>query len=208
MDIKLKIKEDVKSINNLENNYLLINFKGKDVNYIILNMIRVYILRYIPIYAFDGKYTQITKNTSIFNNDMLKLRLNNMPILLTNINLDINPEENIDKIDNLEKNILNGNDDKSLSMFINVKNSKKEIYNVTTSDAIFELYNKTKILNNELYKRPILLCQLREGEELVLSCKSILNIAFNDYKWAAVKTPCNYKEISDNEYELKIESRR
>ena len=60
IDIKIKEIKYQESINNLENNYLEINFSGKDVNYIILNTIRRTLLRYIPIYAFDSN--KITKN--------------------------------------------------------------------------------------------------------------------------------------------------
>ena len=207
MDIKLILKENIKSIDNLENNYIVINFKGNDINNIIINTLRVYLLRYIPIYAFDSKYTQVF-STSIFNNDMIKLILNNLPITLMNIDDDINYEDNINKVNDLKNGNFNNNDDKSLSMFISIKNESKEVMNVTTDDAKFELYNKKKIKSNDLFKRKILLCYLREGEEIKLSCKSILNIAYNDYKWAAVKTPCGFKEILDNEYDLKIESRR
>ena len=143
MDIKLILKENIKSIDNLENNYIVINFKGNDINNIIINTLRVYLLRYIPIYAFDSKYTQVF-STSIFNNDMIKLILNNLPITLMNIDDDINYEDNINKVNDLKNGNFNNNDDKSLSMFISIKKESKEVMNVTTDDAKFELYNKKK----------------------------------------------------------------
>jgi hypothetical protein len=138
---------------------------------------------------------------------MMKLRLNNLPIPLLNINKKFDME-NIKKIYELEKNIFNKNDENSIIMYLNIKNNNKEILNVTTNDAIFKNYNNDIINSKELYKRPVLLCQLRHGEELILTCKSMMNISLNDYKYAAIKSPCMYKEIKESEYEMKIESRR
>ena len=160
MDIKLKLVKYQDCIDNLECNYMIINFKGSDINYVILNTIRRILLRYIPIYAFESKLTDINKNTSIFNNDMMKLRLNNLPIPLLNINKKFNME-NIKKISDLEKNIYNKNDNDSIIMYINIKNTNKDILNVTTNNAVFKYFNNEIINSNELYKRPVLLCQLR-----------------------------------------------
>jgi hypothetical protein len=82
LDIKLdinmiKYKEDK---NYLETNYLKLNFIGDDIDHIVINTLRRIMMLYIPIYAYDN--IVITKNTTIYNNDMIKLRLSLIPITL------------------------------------------------------------------------------------------------------------------------------
>ena len=208
LDIKLKEIKFQPSIDNLENNFLEINLNGKDVNYQILNIIRRITLRYIPIYAFDSNLTNIKKNNSVLNNDMLKLRLNNLPVLLTNLDVNLNKEDNINKINDLENKKFNYNDENSIIMYINVKNSIDEIKHITTDDVEFKKNDGSVIESKKIYKRPILLLSLRKNEEVVLTCKTSLNIALNDGKWLAVKTPCNYIENDENNYNMIIRSRR
>lgn len=204
LNIKVKQVKFQPSINNLENNYLEVNFSGNDVNYQILNILRRIILRYIPVYAFDSVLTNIKVNNSVLNNDMLKLRLNNLPMILS----ELNEEDNIKKIYDLEKNIFNYDDIKSITMYINVKNTLNDIKHITTDDVEFNYHDGSKIESNKIYKRPILLMSLRKDEELVLTTKTSLNIALNDGKWLPVKTPCNYIENGDNNYNMIIRSRR
>jgi hypothetical protein len=135
---------------------------------------------------------------------MLKLRLNNLPMILS----ELNEEDNIKKIYDLEKNIFNYDDIKSITMYINVKNTLNDIKHITTDDVEFNYHDGSKIESNKIYKRPILLISLRKDEEVVLTCKTLLNIALNDGKWLAVKTPCIYIENDENNYNMIIKSRR
>ena len=208
IDIIIKEIKCQESINNLENNYLEINFDGKDVNYQILNIIRRILLRYIPIYAFDSNLIKIKKNNSVLNNDMLKLRLNNLPVLLSNLKNNLNKEDNINKIYDLENKKFNYNDENSIMMYINAKNLENEIKHITTNDVEFKMNDGSIIESNTLYKRPILLISLRKDEEVILTAKTSLNISLNDGKWLALKTPCNYIENNENNYNMIIRSRR
>ena len=207
-DINIKQVKYQESINNLENNYLELNFDGKDVNYQILNIIRRILLRYIPIYAFDSNLIKIKKNNSVLNNDMLKLRLNNLPVLLSNLKNNLNTEDNINKIYELENKKFNYNDENSIMMYMNVKNIENEIKHITTNDVEFKMNDGTIIESTILYKRPILLISLRKDEEVILTVKTSLNISLNDSKWLAIKTPCNYIENDENNYNIIIRSRR
>lgn len=208
LDIKLKEIKFQQSIDNLENNFLEINLNGKDVNYQILNILRRITLRYIPIYAFDSDLTNIKKNNSVLNNDMLRLRLNNLPILLTNLDVNLNKEDNLNKINDLENKKFNYDDENSIIMYMNVKNTQDEIKHITTNDVEFKKNDGSIIESKKIYKRPILLISLRKDEEVVLTSKTSLNISLNDGKWLAVKTPCNYIENDENNYNMIIKSRR
>ena len=74
---KLKIT-DIKHDNELGNSRLDFKLSGPNINYIIANTIRRTIFTDIPIYAFN-EFT-FEKNSSIFNNTYLKLRLRHLPI--------------------------------------------------------------------------------------------------------------------------------
>ena len=207
-DLTIKEIKYQKSVDNLENNYLEINFKGKDVNYQIFNILRRILLRYIPIYAFDSNLINIKENNSVLNNDMLKLRLNNLPVLLSNLKNNINKENTIDKVYDLENKKFNYNDENSIMMYINAKNLENEIKHITTDDVEFKMNDGSIIESKNIYKRPILLVSLRKDEQVILTAKTSLNIALNDGKWLAIKTPCNYIENDENNYNIIIRSRR
>ncbi len=74
-------KLNLKIINNnneLGNSRLEFNLSGSNMNYVVANTIRRTIFNDIPIYVFNE--FKFDKNTSIFHNNYLKLRLRNMPV--------------------------------------------------------------------------------------------------------------------------------
>lgn len=83
VNIKVELIKDGDEINGNETNFCNIKFHGTDINYILINTLRRIILTLIPIYSFNVDNIEITKNTSIFDNDYMKLRLSNFPIYLT-----------------------------------------------------------------------------------------------------------------------------
>jgi len=202
MDIKLKINKHQKSTNNFNDNELSIFISGKDNNYVIVNTLRRLSISSIPIYAFHENDMMFDINTSIWNNDMLKDRFRNLPIF----NID-NDESTIEKFDELETKksriVDNAN---NLTMFINIKNNRDVIFNVTTDEAIF--YYKGKQINSP-YKKPLLLVKLRKGQELKCTCVSSLNIGKNDGIYNS-SMAYHYNETSNstNKFELVLNSNR
>ena len=201
MDIKLKIKNHQKSTNNFNNNQLNLIISGKDTNVTIVNTIRRLVMSSIPIYAFHQDDMTFDTNTSIFNNDMLKDRFRNIPIF----NIE-NAESTVNKFDELETNknriIDNAN---NLTMFINIRNNKDSILNVTTDDATF-YYKGTQITSP--YKKPLLLIKLRKDHELKCTCVSSLNIGKNDGIYNGSMAYHYYDENEPNKFELEIFSNR
>jgi DNA-directed RNA polymerase subunit L len=173
MDIKLKINRLEESVNNLNNNELSLLLSGKDINYAIVNTLRRLVMTSVPIYAFHQDDMKFDINTSVFNNDMLKDRFRNIPIF----NID-NDESTINSFDELEtrKNRIVDKTN-NLTMFINVKNNKDTILNVTTNEALF--YYKGAQIDSP-YKKPLLLIKLKKGQELKVTCVASLNIGKND----------------------------
>jgi len=202
MDIKLKINKHQKSTNNFNDNELSIFISGKDNNYVIVNTLRRLCVSSIPIYAFHENDMIFDINTSIWNNDMLKDRFRNLPLF----NID-NDESTIEKLDDLEvkkdRIVDNAN---NLTMFVNIKNNRDVIFNVTTNEAIF--YHKGKQISSP-FKKPLLLIKLKKGQELKCTCISSLNIGRNDGIYnAAMAYHYNENENANNKYELVLNSNR
>lgn len=172
---------------------LHIEFSGKEVNYVLINTLRRIIIQHIPTYAFDK--IEFIKNTSIFNNDILRIRYHNFPIQ----NIENNTVE-------LYNDILNNtlDDDKitNLTMYVDVKNTTLENMNVTTDDV--EFFNKEKKIKS-IYKDPLLLIKLKQNEEIKFTANINLNIGKTHIKYSPV-TNCIYEEINDNKFILKLYS--
>ena len=75
----INIDEEISIIKKYQNEQFELNIKGSKINYIIINTIRRAILTYVPIYAFTQ--FNFIKNESIFNNNYIKLHLNNFLVL-------------------------------------------------------------------------------------------------------------------------------
>ena len=198
MSIKYKIIDQVKFKNGQTNNRLHFSIKGSSINTVFVNTIRRVCLDLIPYIAFNKDDIEIMKNTSIYNNDIIRLRLSTFPLIeLTN---DI---ELVDHINEFEQNKYSEDSFEKLSIFFSKNNDTTEIINVTTDDCQFYLGDK-KI--DSIYKSPLLITKLKQGEEIRGSCKSSVSIGLHNGIYCAVQKCC-YEEISDNEFIFKIESR-
>jgi len=197
---------------------LELNIKGDHINHVILNTIRRTILTDIPIYAFTT--FNFKKNTSIFNNNYIKLRLKNLPVwgIKNNIKyLDNKKKNKLDTIDEDEEYEnddieINTNDDgkelnssslNQLTMYIDYTNKINEIVTVTTDDARF--YFAENNIDNP-YKIPIPIIKLQPNQSINFSAITTVNIEKTNTIFCAVSV-CFYKQITPNEYNFIIESR-
>ena len=176
---------------------LHLEFSGKNVNYALMNTLRRIIIQHIPVYAFDNETISIVKNTSVYNNDVLRLRLNHFPI--TNIN----KPDTVNLYTNIINNELNDDKLEKISMYLNKKNDSIDLLNVTTADAEFS--NKNNKISN-IYKDPLLVVKLKQDEEIKLSASTILDIGKNNIKHSAVSIGA-YEEINENKFIFKLESK-
>lgn len=194
MDIKIKETEYIKKNNNIGSKSLLnIELYGNDINHVIVNTIRRLIIQHVPVYAFDN--VEITKNTSVYNNDTLKLRLKNFPvhsIKNDTVNFYMDIINNTLDEDKLEK----------ITLHLDKKNLDSDNLNITTDDA--KHYSKDKLIPS-IYQNPLLITKLKEKEELKLTMSTDLNIGFNHIKYSPVSI-CIFEILNDNKYLLKLES--
>ena len=215
IDLKLIEYNKMLSESNLD-----FRIKGKNINHVIMNTIRRMVLTKVPIYAF--KNIVITENTSIFNNNYLKVRLENIPVLGINNDYDFLPnndedeeededniEDNINQIiqDNIDINIDENIDNlnlNQLTMYLQYENKlKDECVTVSTDNAIFYVSEK-KIKSP--YPNPIPIIKLNPGEKISFSAITKLDIE----KTSAIFSPVSVitsLENSSNDYTMKLESR-
>ena len=179
-------------------NHMHIQMEGDKLNHTIINVLRRTLLEDVPSLAFDKEYISIEKNTSVYNNDFMRNRIENMPI----VNMS-NGELNFDEYDNLKyKHINNSDEEPKLSIFCKKKNETSNILNVTTDDITFYDGN-TKIDN--IYKNRILIVKLKPGEEIEFSAKSKLGLGKSNAIYSSVGICC-YEILNDNKFILKFET--
>jgi DNA-directed RNA polymerase subunit L len=187
---------------------------GDNIDYVIVNTLRRTIFENIPIYAFN--IFNFEKNTSIFHNNYLKLRLQHMPVWSIKNNVDfidynkvndnmgkIDENDDEDNVGEIESNDnLNSSSLNQLTMYVNYKNKSNEIFNVTTAHAKF-YYDQKQIANP--YKNDCLIVKLHPNEEIALSAITSIGTEEKDTKYCPVNV-VTYKQINDNEFDFYFES--
>jgi DNA-directed RNA polymerase subunit L len=176
---------------------LELSLKGSNVNHVILNSIRRTILLSLPNFAFNSKNIKIEHNTSAYNNDMLRVRISNMPCL------NIPSLELLNDIETLEHGKeLNNSDIPVLSMVIDFENKSTDMIPVTTKYAKFFINDKKA----PDYPVDFLIVKLKPGEKIKLIATSNIGIPkINDiYASACI---CAYEYDNENDCIFKLESR-
>lgn len=215
--INLKVLEWDKEINNSR---LEFNIKGKNLNYVVINTLRRTIFSDVPIYAFD-KIT-INKNTSIFNNNYMRLRIENLPVIgIENNELffeDKKEDEEDEEEDMFDVNMglvndnidLNDEDDTfnsstldEFTMYLDFENKTNNILTVGTDDAKF--YYKQKQVNSP-YKSNIPIIKLHPGKTINMSAVSNLGVERNEAKYSPVSI-ATYIENNSNNFDFILESK-
>jgi DNA-directed RNA polymerase subunit L len=233
IDANIVIKKKQKSINGFNNNYVLFTINGKDINYITLNTLRRVILTLVPTYAFDPENIIIEKNTSVYNNDYMRLRLSSMPLINpsyeSNKMIIKNDYSILDKVLELEEdaNTINYENKNSLTkeeetkkkekfkqildnlqINIDAKNDTSDILSITTDTSVkFTIDNKQI---KSIYPNPILVLKLKPEQ-------SRLHIKGEEFKATCISSLniplkhanylsclCSYEEVDLNKFELKI----
>jgi DNA-directed RNA polymerase subunit L len=199
-----------------ENNRLELNIRG--VNNTIVNCIRRVAMSSVPIYSFNNII--ISENTSIFNNNYMKLRLRNMPVygimsdthVFTKKEKDkvIEEETNIEianDIDTSAINILNSSSLKQLTMYLDYTNNTTDIVTVGTDDCKF--YYMEKQIESP-YKMPLCgnipIIKLQPKQKIKLS--AITELGIEDM--SAIYSPVSiftFKINDELDYDISVESR-
>jgi DNA-directed RNA polymerase subunit L len=212
----------VKEISNTQDSYdatcLQIEISGENVCYQTVNAIRKASINQIPIYAFHPDKINITRNSSVFDNSELSCRLSQLPITKFNHNIKFLPLKYYKGVNFADSKFERYPEDiYQINYSVKAKNDKPNpLLDVTTNDLVISITSTSidanKLISNEPIpvkekyseKYPVLLVQLRPGEEFECSMKAVLGIGELDGIFNASNT--YYKEVSPNKFILSVES--
>ena len=203
----------------LFNSRLEFEISGKDIDYVVVNTLRRFILSEIPTLIFSD--FEIIDNTSVFNNNQLKLLLQNIPIVgVSNVPMKYKKKKYIEdeaEEDEDLNNLIGNNEAEldteeetvedsslvNLTMYLDYTNNTEEIISVTTEHAKFYY------MGNEIkspYPNPVILIKLQPTQKIKFTAKSVLGIEKEDAKYSPVSV-CAYNQINDNKFMFFLESR-
>lgn len=162
---------------------LILEFKGNDNANVIVNTLRRVLLDNIPQYAFPSDMIKISDNTTIFNNDYMRLRLAQLPILNTNLDIYYLDPVYWNGIDYSDPKRPKHSSERQIEIAINVYNNTNFNKNITTNDIhYYEDGNEVTKYNKDC---PILLIQLRPDETFKCTMKAALGVGERDSIWAS-----------------------
>jgi DNA-directed RNA polymerase subunit L len=206
-----------------------ITLKGKDVNAAIINTIKRVIMTEVPTFGYHRNNIKIESNTTVTNNDMMRLIIEMIPIYEIEHQIDlfdkisflqrhkpIADKHNILAIyDNKGKEIPIKDDEKyiksinsdlnnevynkNIKLSAKVHNKSNEIKNITTHDCEFTVDGD--IRNTYKKQNPILIARLKPNDKISFTATAELGIEKYGALWATSVID-KYKKISDTEWEF------
>lgn len=197
------------------NSRLELNINGNDIDHIVVNTLRRICLTNIPVYIYD-KF-DFVENTSIFNNNYIKLRFRNIPVLgiETSSAFYNEPKESLDQKDNISEMLnmddisLETNYDvsssnlKQLTLYLDKENKTKNVITVGTDDCKF--YYKEKEIKSP-YKINIPLIKLQDGQSIKMTAISSIGIEKIDAMYSPASV-LYFTKNNEKDYNFIIESR-
>jgi len=189
----------------LHESSLILEISGKDISPSIINAIRRVSMDEIPIYGFPAELIKIEGNNTIFNNDYMRLRLSQIPILDIDSGLDFLDKKYVNtELLFTDINYIRYEKEKVIEMYINTFNNTPENINITTNDITYLVDGET--MNPYFKKYPILIIQLRPNETFKCHMKSALSTGLKSNIFSAASN-CYYNYDEDkNKYIFTIES--
>lgn len=199
----------------LFNSRLELDISGKDIDFVVVNTLRRVAISEIPALAFND--IEINENTSVFNNNQVRLYIQNIPVIgVKNIPLKYHKKKAVEEeaeedeeLDNILENIdteieeIETTSLENMTMYIDYHNTSKEIKSVTTSDAKF--YYMAKEIKSP-YPNDVIITKLQPGQKIKLTAKSILGNEKENGIFSLTSV-CAYNEINDNKFKFFIEGR-
>ena len=138
----------------------------------------------------------------MYNNDYIRNRLENFPLINLNFKLNLEEYNNLRTYTRGIEKINNEYEDNNINMYLDVKNNGDNILNVTTDDLKFYINEKSE---KSIYKNPMLICKLKKREEIVLSFKVDKGVGLNNSRYSVAHV--YYEQLGDNNFLLTIEPR-
>jgi DNA-directed RNA polymerase subunit L len=201
-----KLKATIVELNKCKDDYSnsSIKIKLENITFHYANMLRRILKTYVPTYAFSAENITIKKNSSIINNDQIRERFSNLPIMYVK-----NEEETVKKF----LQLYDGEkiEDEFLTMYISYKNKSGKMEAVTTDTSTVKFYYQGKEIKSP-YPKPLLLVKLHNGEEFECTCKAVLGLNLEEkFESPAIYEPvaaCAYEQVEENLFILGYESKQ
>lgn len=190
----------------LQSSKLTLDISGKSVCPALVNALRRVAYDFVPTYAFTKETITIEENTSVFDNDYMRLRLSQITIPDAKNKIIMVPGRywlDEDYYANPEREKI-PEDNKIFEMYINITNNTVGNINVTTNDAIF-IEDGTQLKNVFDTKFPHLIVKLRPKQSFKCRAVAALGIGKRNSIWSAAGH-AYYEEMNPNKYKLSIES--
>jgi DNA-directed RNA polymerase subunit L len=186
--------------NGLNSSYLKLKLYGNDLNVKLVNSLRRCISDDLPCYAIPPELITIETNTCVaFNNDYMRLRLSQLPVLGVDSNIFFMPEKYWKNVNYNDTKREKHKKEEIVEMYINVHNNSSEIMNLTT-DNISMYVGGEKIMPYSK-KYPILLVKLKPNDRFKCHMKAVLGVGTNHAIWNMSKNPYYDYIIDDKKKE-------
>jgi len=188
----------------LQYSYLTVKFSGKSVNVVLINTLRRVLFDNIPTHAFPLECITVekNKNSSVFNNDYMRLRLTQLPIINTKLDLSYLPAKYWHNIDFSKEREFHPQE-KRIEIYINSTNTTDTVYDVTTSDIKY--YEDGELVHNKYNQEfPIVLIELRPTEIFSCHMTSALGTGEKNAIWSCVSNV--FYKIDGDDIVMTLES--
>ena len=207
MSFDFDLKEISYKSDNFDSSCLELDIKGKDVHFSFINALRKVCLNQIPIYGISPQKINILKNNSVYDGTEMRNRLSQLPIKRLKHNIKFLPFKYYKNVNFADTKLERHPEDKNnIEYYLNVKNNGPDKIMYVSTDNLRISVNNEIIENNKIYKgkEPIVLIELRPGEEFECSMKAVLAIGELDGIFNSSNS--YYEEITPEHYIFKIES--
>ena len=173
---------------------LVLEFTGKDVNYVIANTLRRVSYDEIPMYAFE--YVNIEHNNSkAFDNDMMNVRLRQLPLYDIKNDLYYLHPKYWQNINYYDKNREKHESEKLIEAIVNVYNNTNELKSVTAKDMSYYIDGQQVDYQHRNPDEPILLIELLPNQTFKCQLRAFLGVGERDSIWFGCKLA--YYDIDD-----------
>ena len=207
MNLDFNIKEKSYIIDDYDSSCLTLEFTGKDVHYSIINSLRKICIDQTPIYSLHRSKIKILRNNSVYDGTDMEVRLSQLPIKRIPHNVKFLPLKYYKNVNFADLKLERHPDDNyNIEYYLNVKNNGPDKILYVSTDNLRISVNNEIVENKKIYKgiEPIILIDLRPGEEFECSMKGVLAVGELDGIFNASNT--YYDEITENNYIFNIES--
>lgn len=180
---------------------LVLQMSGVDTS--TVNTLRRLCLRDVPIYAFESSTIDIEHNDTIYNNDMMRLRISQIPVFNIKNDIVFLSQKFWKNVDFTDPKREKHKQEKKIEMYISEHNDtliNKDVF----TDNIKLFVDGEQIKDPYKDIEPILITRLRPNQTFKAHCKAVLAVGEKNDIYAGASN-CFFNKESDK-FKLIIES--